>query len=117
MREAGLTTTPQPMMLRRPGWRIPEGIVWSTNFSRPTTTVWPALLPPWYRTTTSTSGAMQSTTLPLPSSPHCIPTTTMLGIEVPLGDLQHGRDGHRRFRAFGEFENADLPGRGAGVAD
>ena len=40
-------TTPQPMTQRQPGWRMPEGIDWSTNFSLPTTTVWPALFPPW----------------------------------------------------------------------
>ena len=39
-------TTPQPMMLRQLGCRIPDGMVCSTNFSRPTTTVCPALLPP-----------------------------------------------------------------------
>src|ERR1700687_604325 len=59
---------------------MPEGIVWSTNFSRPTTTVWPALLPPWKRTTTSKCGVITSTTLPLPSSPHWAPTITMLGM-------------------------------------
>src|ERR1700687_3967959 len=62
---------------------MPEGIVWSTNFSRPTTTVWPALLPPWTRTTTSKCGAITSTTLPLPSSPHWAPTITMLGMTRP----------------------------------
>jgi hypothetical protein len=40
-------TTPQPITQRQPRWRIPEGMVWSTNFSFPTTTVCPALLPPW----------------------------------------------------------------------
>ena len=46
---------------------------------RPTpsmTSVWPALCPPWNRTTTSARSDSQSTILPLPSSPHCEPTTT-----------------------------------------
>src|SRR5690606_12157250 len=40
------------------------------------TSVWPALWPPWKRTTTSARSESQSTILPLPSSPHCEPTTT-----------------------------------------
>src|SRR5213078_5380154 len=42
---------------------------------------------------------MTSTTLPLPSSPHCIPTTTMLGMadtreeaSRPFQDLRHRQD-------------------------
>src|SRR5882762_4809862 len=80
MSEPGSTTTPQPMTHRQPGWRMPEGMVCRTYFSRPTTTVWPALLPPANRATTFTCGARMSTTFPLPSSPHCVPTTTMLGM-------------------------------------
>ena len=45
--EAGSITTPQPITQRTPLCRMPEGMDWSTNFSFPTTTVWPALLPPW----------------------------------------------------------------------
>src|SRR5437773_1212684 len=37
--DPGSTTTPQPMTQRQPGWRMPEGIVCRTYFSRPTTTV------------------------------------------------------------------------------
>src|SRR5829696_7497067 len=40
------------------------------------TRVWPALWPPWKRTTTPASTDSQSTILPLPSSPHWAPTTT-----------------------------------------
>src|SRR5690606_24745333 len=40
-----------------------------------TTRVCPALLPPAKRATSSASAASTSTTLPLPSSPHCAPTT------------------------------------------
>src|SRR5437588_5795343 len=36
------------------------------------------------RATTLTCGVRMSTTFPLPSSPHCVPTTTMLGMTVPL---------------------------------
>src|SRR5262245_46801981 len=102
MSEPGSMTTPQPMTHRRPLCRMPDGIVCSTYFSRPTTTVWPALFPPEKRTTTLTWGVMTSTTLPLPSSPHCAPITTMLGItpllhlcEVPLRLLQHVTDRQR----------------------
>ena len=44
------------------------------------TSVWPALWPPWKRTTTSARSDSQSTILPLPSSPHCEPTTTTLAM-------------------------------------
>src|ERR1700756_4450175 len=40
------------------------------------TSVWPALCPPWKRTTMSACSDNQSTILPLPSSPHWEPTTT-----------------------------------------
>ena len=33
-------------------------------------TVWPALLPPWPRATTSADSVRKSIILPLPSSPH-----------------------------------------------
>src|SRR5919204_3754023 len=83
MSEPGSITTPQPTTQRQPLCRMPDGIVCSTYFSRPTTTVWPALLPPEKRTTTLTCGVMTSTTLPLPSSPHCAPITTMF-LDMPL---------------------------------
>src|SRR5712692_11765687 len=121
MSEPGSTTTPQPMTQRQPGCRTPDGMECSTYFSRPTTTVWPALLPPWYRTTTLTCGVSTSTTLPLPSSPHCVPTTTMLGmihspparasrqiLEHLLGLLQHRPDLDRPLRPRGEVEDQRL---------
>src|SRR4029453_11535351 len=74
----GSTTTPLPMMHVLPGERIPLGTRWNANFSSPLTIVWPALLPPWKRTTTSACSARRSTTLPLPSSPHWAPTITVL---------------------------------------
>src|SRR5581483_663213 len=50
------------------------------------TSVWPALWPPWKRTTMSACSDNQSTILPFPSSPHWAPTTTTLAIRghVPL---------------------------------
>src|SRR5947208_3597640 len=42
------------------------------------TSVWPALWPPWKRTTPWAISVSQSTSLPLPSSPHWVPTTTTL---------------------------------------
>src|SRR6185369_6647233 len=44
----------------------------------PTTSVCPALCPPWKRTTASARLASQSTILPLPSSPHWAPITVTL---------------------------------------
>src|SRR5450631_4268592 len=44
------------------------------------TKVWPALWPPWKRTTISACSDNQSTILPFPSSPHWAPTTTTLAI-------------------------------------
>src|SRR6266851_6343378 len=45
------------------------------------TSVWPALWPPWKRTTTSARSESQSTILPLPSSPHWAPITATFAIE------------------------------------
>jgi len=45
------TTTPFPMMGVTPGVRMPLGRRWRAYFSSPTTTVWPALLPPLNLTT------------------------------------------------------------------
>src|SRR2546429_7919476 len=44
------------------------------------TSVWPALCPPWNRTTMSACSESQSTILPLPSSPHWAPTTATLAM-------------------------------------
>src|SRR5271156_1008955 len=48
----------------------------STVFLTPITSVWPALWPPWKRATACARSVSRSTTLPLPSSPHCRPITT-----------------------------------------
>jgi hypothetical protein len=42
----GSSTTPHAITQRQFSCRIPDGIECSTYFSRPTTTVCPALLPP-----------------------------------------------------------------------
>ena len=44
----GSMTTPLPMTFVTPGVRIPDGIRCRANFCPSgSTTVWPALLPPW----------------------------------------------------------------------
>src|ERR1700752_2729305 len=70
------STTPLPMKQRTPCRRIPEGISESTVRRPPITSVWPALCPPWKRATAAARSVSRSTTLPLPSSPHCAPMTT-----------------------------------------
>src|SRR3977135_650307 len=46
------------------------------------TSVWPALCPPWKRTTMSACSDSQSTIFPFPSSPHWEPTTTTLAMRA-----------------------------------
>ncbi len=55
---------------------MPDGIRCSTVLRPWITSVCPALWPPWKRTTPWAWSVSQSTTLPLPSSPHWVPTTT-----------------------------------------
>src|SRR6266700_3172219 len=43
-------------------------------------TVWPALFPPWLRTTISASAVSTSMILPFPSSPHCAPIMIVLAM-------------------------------------
>src|SRR4051812_50056258 len=57
---------------------MPLGIRCSAVFTPLITSVWPALWPPWKRTTPWAISVSQSTNLPLPSSPHWVPTTTTL---------------------------------------
>src|SRR3954469_8385284 len=73
-------TTPLPIAQRTPGCSIPLGIWCNTNDLSAMWTVCPALAPPWYRTTQSARSARTSTSLPLPSSPHCAPTTTIVRV-------------------------------------
>src|SRR4029453_2769328 len=55
------------------------------------TRVWPALWPPWKRTTMSARSQSQSTILPLPSSPHWAPITTTFAISAsPFRAILHG---------------------------
>src|SRR6185503_16664764 len=63
--------------------RIPLGSSDNLYTWSPTTSVWPALWPPWKRTTMSARLASQSTILPLPSSPHWAPMTVTLPTNVP----------------------------------
>ena len=46
-RTAGSMRVPSPIKHRQLGWRMPEGIRWSLNSCPSTTTVCPALFPPW----------------------------------------------------------------------
>src|SRR5215218_3216824 len=78
----GSTTTPLPMIDSLPGRTTPDGSRLSLYSILPTTSVCPALWPPWKRTTTSARCDSQSTIFPLPSSPHWAPTTATLAISV-----------------------------------
>src|SRR4051812_12111259 len=73
------------MMASLPGRTTPEGSSDSLYVTPSITSVWPALWPPWKRTTTSARAESQSTILPLPSSPHWAPITATLDI-IPYPD-------------------------------
>ncbi len=77
----GSTTTPLPITDSLPGRTTPDGSRLSLYSTSPITSVWPALWPPWNRTTTSARLDSQSTILPLPSSPHWTPTTVTFAME------------------------------------
>src|SRR6185369_13265165 len=74
--------------------------------------VWPALWPPWKRTTTSARSESQSTILPLPSSPHWAPITATFAIGVSLNLFFPGR----RFEPRHGDDLAGLPEMRAGEA-
>ncbi len=78
----GESTTPLPISTATPGRSTPEGISRRTVLRPPITSVWPALWPPWKRTTPFALSVSQSTILPLPSSPHCVPMMTTF---LPMG--------------------------------
>src|SRR5688500_15590049 len=81
---------------------MPDGIRWNLNVSPSRTIVWPALLPPWKRTTRSACSASRSTTLPFPSSPHWAPTITRPAMAFPsLGGARASGalSGHAQVRA------------------
>src|SRR6478735_12152669 len=63
---------------------------WNFHVSPLRTIVWPALLPPWKRTTASACSASRSVILPLPSSPHWAPTMTIPGTVRSLGRVLEG---------------------------
>src|SRR5438067_3511847 len=86
----GETTTPLPMKQSTLGRMIPDGMRCRTVFLPPTTSVWPALCPPWKRTTPCARSVSQSTILPLPSSPHWVPMTTTL--RALMGLFDHASD-------------------------
>src|ERR1700710_523896 len=66
---------------------MPDGMSCSAVFTPLMTSVWPALWPPWKRATPCAWSVSQSTTLPLPSSPHWVPTTTTLRPSAGMGVL------------------------------
>ena len=53
----GSTTTPLPITFNLSSYKIPDGIKCNLYSLSPTTTVWPALFPPWNLTTTLASSA------------------------------------------------------------
>src|SRR3954464_14427715 len=109
VRTAGSTTTPLPITHVRPGYRMPLGMRWNFHVSPAWMIVWPALLPPWKRTTTSACSARRSMTLPLPSSPHWAPTITVPGISC---ESVGGAEGLRRALQAQEAGVLALEGEG-----
>src|SRR5665647_2650072 len=82
----------------------------SLNSSPSRTIVWPALLPPWKRATTSAFSASRSVILPLPSSPHWAPTTTVPGTLPSVQYASRGDDaGHTIVRDGEEFKLHLIP--------
>ena len=86
-RPMGSSTTPLPMTQSLSDHRMPEGTRWRIYFFPLAITVWPALLPPWPRATTSADSVRKSIILPLPSSPHWEPIIMVFMIKMELGDL------------------------------
>src|SRR5215468_10449901 len=84
---------------------MPDGIRRSTVFFAPMTSVCPALCPPWKRTTPSACSVNQSTTLPLPSSPHWVPITTTF---LPPFTLTPSPECRRRLSRFARGEPGEL---------
>src|SRR5438034_8980124 len=93
MSAQGSITTPLPMTESLPDLTIPDGSSDNLYVTPSMTRVWPALWPPWKRTTISARSDSQSTILPLPSSPHWAPTTATLPMLVLRGSaLSAGPD-------------------------
>src|SRR5690349_16338296 len=92
---------------------MPDGIRRSTVFLPLMTSVCPALCPPWKRTTPCACSVSQSTTLPLPSSPHCVPMTTTF---LPMCAIASALAGDAAQR--GELAQVERkPGGGASAAE
>src|SRR5690606_35868209 len=92
---SGSTTTPAPITQRQSSLRMPEGTRWSLNVPALVWTVWPALLPPFARTTIRAVEARASVSLPLPSSPHWPPImiVAVIALAYPcsLRPATHGK--------------------------
>src|SRR5437660_4682814 len=80
-------------------------------------TVWPALLPPWLRTTISALAVSTSMIFPFPSSPHCAPTRIVFAIlsqaiNCPDASARRSRDlptnDRKRWRRCKRFQSAGL---------
>ena len=84
-RASGETTTPLAITETQSGERMPLGSRWVANFWPSTTIVCPALCPPLVRTQKSIESSVVSwsVALPLPSSPHWAPSTTIAGMCTP----------------------------------
>src|SRR5579885_2327316 len=108
----GSTTTPLPMTESLPSRTTPEGRSESLNTALPMTKVWPALWPPWKRTTMSACSDSQSTILPLPSSPHCDPTTTTFA----MNDDSLPAPGHLKPGAAGQVHSRIMDREGRSKA-
>src|SRR3954454_25398309 len=90
---------------------MPDGISCSAVFTPLITSVWPALWPPWKRTTACAWSVSQSTTLPFPSSPHWVPTTTTLrprAIEAFVVISKEPSSGEFRRRAASQLAQQPL---------
>src|SRR4029077_15335677 len=67
---------------------------------------WPALWPPWKRTTPCARSVSQSTILPLPSSPHWVPMTTTLRAFAAMRLFHHAGDAAQIDREAGRGTRA-----------
>src|SRR5688572_1671591 len=105
----GDNTTPLPMKQVTLSWRMPEGINRRMVFLPLMTSVWPALWPPWKRTTPATRSVSRSTILPLPSSPHCAPITTTLRFIAPRSLMDSPADQIQQQHAADHARQAPQP--------
>ena len=95
----------------------PRGSGGASTPRSPRTIVWPALLPPWKRTTASPCSASRSVILPLPSSPHWAPTMTIPGMAVQFrgaAGLSRPLRSDARLRGRGYSRRSSSPYSGIG---